>query len=208
MFKNEKWKEFIELKQNNMMVAEYGLKFTQLSAYVANLVATEEEKCQKFEEGLIYDIRSKLTPYDLETFSWLTAAAIRAEKLVNERKTLPSNQGESSNRFRKRKEYPASTSKGGNNKRGFTSSKRGWTGSSSQSGQGQRTNSNQNSRCSTCSRYHFGECRMVTCGCYHCGDMGHRIHDCPKCQYTCRVGSEPTIQGLRTPSVTPDPECH
>ena len=38
-----------------MTVAEYGLKFTQLSVYAANLVMTEEEKCQKFEEGLNYD---------------------------------------------------------------------------------------------------------------------------------------------------------
>ena len=45
------------------------MEFTQLSAYAANLVATEEEKYQKFEEELTYDIRSKLTPYDLEIFS-------------------------------------------------------------------------------------------------------------------------------------------
>ena len=45
VFKNEKRKEFIELKQNNMTVAAYGLKFTQLSAYAENLVAIEEEKC-------------------------------------------------------------------------------------------------------------------------------------------------------------------
>ena len=68
MYKIEKRKEFIELKQNNMMVAEYGLKFTQLSVYAANLVMTEEEKCQKFEEGLNYDICNKSTPYDLEGF--------------------------------------------------------------------------------------------------------------------------------------------
>ena len=63
-----------------MTVAEYGLKFTQLSVYAANLITTKEEKCQKFEEGLHYDIRSRLTPYDLENFSRLMAAAIRDEK--------------------------------------------------------------------------------------------------------------------------------
>ena len=62
VYQREKIQEFIELKQNNMTVAEYGLKFTQLSVYAANLVSTEEEKCQKFEEGLHYDIRNKLTP--------------------------------------------------------------------------------------------------------------------------------------------------
>ena len=81
-----------------MTVAEYGLKFTQLSVYAANLVATEEENCQKFEEGLHYDIRNKLTPYDLEGFLRLMAAAIQAEKLVNERKAFFAARGESSKR--------------------------------------------------------------------------------------------------------------
>ena len=96
VYKIEKRKEFIDLKQNNMTVAEYGLCFTQLSVYAAALVTTEDEKCQKFEEGLNYDIRSRLTPYDLDGFSRLMAAAIRAEKLANERKAFFTARAESS----------------------------------------------------------------------------------------------------------------
>ena len=88
-----------------MTVAEYELKFKQLSVYAAHLVATEEEKCLKFEEGLTYKIRSKLTPYDIETFPRLLAAAIRAEKLVNEKKVLLSSSEEISEKSGKRKEY-------------------------------------------------------------------------------------------------------
>ena len=51
MYKREKRKEFIDLKQNNMTVAEYGLKFTQLLVYAASLVATEEEKCQNLKRA-------------------------------------------------------------------------------------------------------------------------------------------------------------
>ena len=76
----------MELRQNDMTVAEYELKFTQLSVYAANLIAAEEEKCSKFEEGLTYKIRSKLTPYDMETFPRLITVAIRVEKLVNVKK--------------------------------------------------------------------------------------------------------------------------
>ena len=83
-----------------MTVAEYGLKFIQLSAYAASLVATEKEKCQKYEKGLNWDIRSRLIPYDLENFSTLMAAAIRAKKLVNERKAFFAARGESSKEFR------------------------------------------------------------------------------------------------------------
>ena len=145
MHKMEKRREFVELKQNNMTVAEYGLKFTQLSTYAANLVATEEEKCQKFEEGLHYDIRNKLTPYDLEGFSRLMAAAIRAEKLVNERKAFFAARGESCKRSGKCKEYSDTSSapKRRDNRGGFTSSKKEGTGSSLQSRQSQRQNTYQ-----------------------------------------------------------------
>ena len=102
VYKREKRREFIELKQgNNMSVAEYRLKFTQLSVYALNLISSEEEKCQKFEEGLYYDIRSRLTPYDLENYSRLMAAAVRAERLVNERNAYFANQKESGSRLGK-----------------------------------------------------------------------------------------------------------
>ena len=92
-------------------MAEYGLRFTQLSAYAANLITTEDEKCQKFEEGLHYDIRSRLTPYDLENFSRLMAAAIRAEKLIKERIAYFASQKESGSRSEKRKNPPTTISK-------------------------------------------------------------------------------------------------
>ena len=98
VYKREKRREFIELRQDKLTVAEYGLKFPQLSVYAANLITTEEEKCQKFEEGLTYDIRSRLTPYYLENFSRLMATAIRAERLVKERKAYFANQKESGSR--------------------------------------------------------------------------------------------------------------
>ena len=181
MYKREKHKEFIELKKNNMTVAEYGLKFTQLSAYAASLVATKEEKCQKFEEGLNWDIRSRLTLYDLEGFSRLMAAAIRAEKLVNERKAFFAARGESSKRSGKRKEYSDSSSapKRRDNRDGSTSFKKEGTGSSSQSGQSQRQHTDQRPQCQTCGKFHAGECRWLVGGCFRCGDKGHHIRDFP-----------------------------
>ena len=116
-----------------MSVAEYGLKFTQLSIYALNLISTEEEKCQKFEDGLQYDIRSKLTPYDLENFSRLMAAAVRAEKLVKERRAYFAKQKESSSKSGKQKDHPGSSSRDGNKSR-FSGAKKGGAGSSSQSG--------------------------------------------------------------------------
>ena len=49
------------------------------------MIATERDKCQKFEEGLNYEIRSKITTSDLESFSKLKTAAIWAERLEKEK---------------------------------------------------------------------------------------------------------------------------
>ena len=198
VYRREKRREFITLKQNNMTISEYELKFIQLSVYAANLVATEEEKCLKFEEGLTYNICNKLTPYDHETFPRLIAVAIRAEKLLNEKKIFSSSPGES--RFEKRKEYqdsaPSSPPKGGSNRSGFTSSKRGRKGSSFYSDQDRKpAYSKQKHRCSTCGKIHFGECWKLVGGCFRCGDKGHHVRDCPGRSEASRAESKKSDKG-------------
>ena len=65
VYRDERQREFLTLRQGNMSVAKYEVKFTQLSHYVLAIVATERDKCRRFEEGLKYDIQSKITPADL-----------------------------------------------------------------------------------------------------------------------------------------------
>ena len=87
IYRDEKQREFLNLKQGNMTVAEYEVKFTQLSRYASSMVATERDKCRRFEEGLKYEIRSKITIGELRNFTDLRAATIRAERLIK-RKTF------------------------------------------------------------------------------------------------------------------------
>ena len=145
-----------------------------------------------FEEGLHYDIRSRLTPYDVENFPRLMVAAIRAEKLVKERKAYFASQKESGSRSEKHKDPPTAISGDGKESKNVKSQK-GETGLSSQSSQSQKSNSNQQPKCPICRKYHFGECRMKKGGCYKCGELGHHIRDCPKRQTTERTGFEPTV---------------
>lgn len=85
IYRDEKQREFLNLKQGMMSVADYEVKFTQLSHYATAMVATERDRCRHFEEGLNYKIRSKITPGDLRSYTDLRAAAIRAERLIKER---------------------------------------------------------------------------------------------------------------------------
>ena len=102
-----------------MTVAEYEVRFTQLSHYAPMIVATEKDRCRRFEEGLNYEIRSKLTLSDLRSYQDLRAAAIRAERLIKEREKFQSTRkpkraterqrGEPSGRPEKKQGYATST---------------------------------------------------------------------------------------------------
>ena len=58
MYRDEKQREFINLRQKSMTVAEYEVRFTQLSHYAPMMVFTERDRCRRFEDGLHYDIWS------------------------------------------------------------------------------------------------------------------------------------------------------
>ncbi|XP_050943670.1 uncharacterized protein LOC127150301 [Cucumis melo] len=49
--------EFLELKQGSLSVAEYERKYTKLSRYAEMIVASESDRCRRFERGLRFEIR-------------------------------------------------------------------------------------------------------------------------------------------------------
>ena len=57
--------KFLELKQGNMSVLEYEKKFKELSRFVAKYVGTEEEKAQRFQQGLEYWIRGRVSMFEI-----------------------------------------------------------------------------------------------------------------------------------------------
>ena len=62
MYKESKWKQFLNLKQRNLSVAEYEKEFSHLSKYVPDLVLTEAFRCRQFEDGLYDPIKRYLAP--------------------------------------------------------------------------------------------------------------------------------------------------
>ena len=61
MYKEVKWKQFLNLKQRNMSVAEYE-EFSHLSKYVPEVVLIEAFQCRQFKDGLNESIKRYLAP--------------------------------------------------------------------------------------------------------------------------------------------------
>ena len=52
MYRESKWKQFLNLKQRNLSVVEYEKEFSNLSKYALELVLTKEFRCRQFDDGL------------------------------------------------------------------------------------------------------------------------------------------------------------
>ena len=62
MYRDSKWKQFLNLKQRSLSVAEYEKEFSHLSKYAPELVLTEAFRCRQFEDGLHDSIKRYLAP--------------------------------------------------------------------------------------------------------------------------------------------------
>jgi hypothetical protein len=61
-------KEFLSLKQGNMIVSEYHDKFIQLSRYAPEEVAYDERKQEQFMEGPIGPVQYQLVSHTFPSF--------------------------------------------------------------------------------------------------------------------------------------------
>ncbi|KAA0044257.1 Gag protease polyprotein-like protein [Cucumis melo var. makuwa] len=80
--------EFMGLKQGSLSVAEYERKYTELSRYADVIVASESNRCQRFERGLRFEIRTPVTAIAKWTnFSQLVETALRVEQSITQEKS-------------------------------------------------------------------------------------------------------------------------
>lgn len=68
---DKKMQEFLQLRQNNMMVDQYEVKFAQLSGYAPKLIKDLVDNAKRFCDGLKPDIRSQLVPLNLKDYNEL-----------------------------------------------------------------------------------------------------------------------------------------
>ncbi|KAA3461597.1 maturase K [Gossypium australe] len=85
-FVDQKRKEFLELKQGKMTVAEYEHEFVRLSKYAQECVSTEAILCKRFEDGLNEDIILLVGILELKEFVVLVKRACKVEELKKKKR--------------------------------------------------------------------------------------------------------------------------
>ena len=78
--RRQKVGEFVRLEQGDLTVAQYEAKFTELSRFAPQLIATEEEKALKFQDGLKPYLKNKISILKLSVYSEVVDRALIAEK--------------------------------------------------------------------------------------------------------------------------------
>ncbi|RVW70653.1 Retrovirus-related Pol polyprotein from transposon 17.6 [Vitis vinifera] len=78
--RRQKVGEFIRLEQGDMTMAQYEAKFTELSRFSPQLIATEEEKALKFQDGLKPYLKNKISILKLGVYSKVVDRALIVEK--------------------------------------------------------------------------------------------------------------------------------
>ncbi|KAL5833299.1 hypothetical protein ACOSQ3_016973 [Xanthoceras sorbifolium] len=64
-----------------MTVTEYKREFVRLSKYAGDMVATEADRCRRFEDGLNDYIRLQVTALKFEDFTRLVSAVLNVERV-------------------------------------------------------------------------------------------------------------------------------
>ncbi|XP_017604186.1 uncharacterized protein LOC108450934 [Gossypium arboreum] len=159
-------KEFLNLTQGDRSVTEYEAEFLRLSRYARGIVATEYERCVRFEDGLRDSLRVLIAPQRERDFATLVEKAKIAEdvkraKLQSWEKKRSKNKidlkpSNSDQRHRKsaradgpvRAEAPIAAFR--------------------------------LQPCVDCGKSHYGECWKRIGACLRCGSMEHRFRECPR----------------------------
>ena len=197
--KDSKIEEFFKLEQKNMLVSEYEKKFSELVRLVPYIHADEVLKCKRFLLGLQHQTRVHLSVVPHNRFGDLVEAALRVEQSITamyqsrqeSKRSAPGASQQSSGQYIKKR----------NKGRGYKGRGAGRGAISSQGLVRPPVASSGTQSIPPifhmCQRRHHGECRRFSIGCFHYGQEGHFIRECPQL-----IGAETSVASLAT--LTPE----
>ncbi|XP_060182215.1 uncharacterized protein LOC132611867 [Lycium barbarum] len=197
-----KKKEFLNLEQWGMSIAEYQQKFLRLSHYAGGIINNEKDKCRRFEDGLNDSVRKFVAVLQHENFCKLLSSTLTWESIHMEQASR------NEKKFRK-----ADADSGGPSKRGrFDNSKANTVHKSARHKQNRSNFSTASTpsygqgktripTCAQCGKNHFGTCRRASGACFNCGRFDHKVKDCPNPNPTSSPRTEGSAQKpITTPS--------
>jgi len=79
-----KEQEFLCLKQGEISIIEYALKFNELSRFAANQVATEEMRIDHFEQGLKRKVKQIIARYTCDNFQEMYQKVVKIARIMSE----------------------------------------------------------------------------------------------------------------------------
>ncbi|XP_059441908.1 uncharacterized protein LOC132174233 [Corylus avellana] len=82
ILRDVKAREFMDLTQGNMTVAQYAGRFNELARFASYLVADEQNRVRKFEQGLNPRIHERVVCFAIQDFVELVNKASLAEESV------------------------------------------------------------------------------------------------------------------------------
>ena len=181
-----------------MSVFEYEKKFSELVRLVPYIQADEVLKCKRFLSGLQHRIRVHLSVVPQNRFGDLVEAALRVEQsttaMYQSRQESKSKRSAPGMSQQSSGQYSRNWNKG----RGYRGRGAGRGAISSQGSVRPPVASSGTQNiplvCHMCQKRHHGECRRFSTGCFHCGQEGHFIRECPQL-----IGAETSVASLATP---------
>ncbi|KAG6472049.1 hypothetical protein ZIOFF_069504 [Zingiber officinale] len=173
-------REFLELRQGDLSVAEYVRRFERGCYFVPMITSQPVEELKHFTEGLRPAIRHDVRMSRVTTFREAVDQALMSERDRNDMIKEAQNkrlsyQGRDQQEPGKKKTIPGQNS----GKQQFKQAQPRQQIQKTQAAEGTGFKVENKVRCSKCEKIHAGQCLTGTDACFMCKKSGHFARECP-----------------------------